>query len=188
MAHFVKKIYECRRFWNDLQSLLIKLPCIILAFINRRIDRSFASKIMLAVTTVNGCRYCKWFHTNMLLGRGVDREEIKRIVSLQINEGINAYELTGITYAGHFARTDRNPDPEMTQQLFDYYGDEKANDILLFIELVFFSNLVGNTFDAFVDRFRGNRAEGSSFLCEFVIFLLSAPVLVPLMLILNKQQ
>lgn len=124
----------------------------------------------------------------MLLGRGVDREELRKILSLQIGEGLNSYELTGISYAEHYARTDRKPDPEITQQLFDYYGEEKANDILLFIELVFFLNLVGNTFDAFVSRFRGNKAEGSSFLCEFMIFLFSAPVMVPLMLILNKQK
>lgn len=188
MSAFGKKIYTCRRFWADLCELIKKIPLLVAAFLGERISRAFASKLMLTVTAVNGCRYCSWFHTNVLLDKGVAGEEIRRILSLQIGERIAEYELTGIAYAEHYARSERNPDPETTKILKTSYGEEKANDILLFLELVYFANMVGNTFDAFLGRFRGQKSPGSSVFCEFMLFLLSSPMLIPMRMMLGRQK
>lgn len=183
-----KKIYGCSRFWQDLRSLLKQMPHIVTTFIGRRIDRTFASMVMLAVTVVNGCRYCIWFHSSMLLRSNISRDELSRILSLQFGEGVNDYALTALSFAVHYAQSDRHPDAEMTQMLFSYYGNARARDILLLLEVVYFANLVGNTFDAFTGRGRGDRCPGSTFLCELMISLLSAPILLPLMIMFQRKK
>ncbi len=47
--------------------------------------------------------------------------------------------------------------------------------------MITFGNLSGNTFDAFLSRFKGIKAEGSNPFFEFVFFLFGAPFLLPLL-------
>lgn len=45
------------------------------------ISPAFRERLMLAVTAVNGCRYCSHFHTRQALKSGVTAEEIGGLLS-----------------------------------------------------------------------------------------------------------
>lgn len=102
------------------------------------------------------------------------------MLNLQFQTDASENEIPALLYAQNYAETDRNPDTEISKKLFDFYGNETAGDILLRIRLFNFANLSGNTFDAFLSRIRGVKVENSSALFEFIFFILSSPILLPL--------
>ena len=69
----------------------------------------------------------------------------------------------------------------MTARLVEKYGEQTAEDIILMIRMIWFGNLSGNTFDAFLSRLKGRKASHSSLLFELVFFIVSAPFLLPLL-------
>lgn len=184
--NFTKKIYTIRLLFKDLGFLLLNLPKIISAMKNKKIGKVFMEKIMTVVTAVNGCRYCEWFHAKQAASCGISEEEIKNMLNLQFNASASDFEILGLLYAQHYAETNRNPDEEMTEKLYDFYGAETANHIILMIRMIFFGNLSGNTFDAFLSRLKGDKAKNSNVVFEFFFFLINVPIMIPL-LILSKK-
>ena len=110
------------------------------------------------------------------------------MLNLQFQADAAEDEVPALLYAQHYAETDRNPDPEMVEKLTAYYGEEKAQQIQLVIRMITFGNLSGNTFDAFLSRLKGVKAQNSSALFEFFFFLFSAPALLPLRPVINRDQ
>ena len=49
-----------------------------------RVSRAFAEKIMMAVTQVNGCRYCAYFHTKMALREGIPPDDLEKLLALEL--------------------------------------------------------------------------------------------------------
>lgn len=187
MDSFKGKIYTFRQYREDLGFIMQNIPGFVRAFRNKAIARSFSEKIMLVVTAVNGCRYCSWFHAKQALSSGMTENKIREILDLQFHANASAQEIPALLYAQNYAETDRKPDPEVTNRLFDYYGERTAEDIILYIRAIFFGNLSGNTFDAFLSRIRGVKAENSALAFEFFFFLLNFPFLFPLSLFLKKK-
>jgi len=187
MEHFKGKIYTFRQYREDLGFMIKNMPRFIRAFRNNTIPRSFVEKIMLVVTAVNGCRYCSWFHAKQALSSGMTEHEIREILDLQFHANASDHEIPALLYAQNYAETDRKPDREVSDRLFDYYDVRTAEDITLYIRAIFFGNLTGNTFDAFLSRIRGIKAENSAVAFEFFFFLLNFPILFPLSLLLKKK-
>ncbi len=187
MDNFKGKIYTFRQYREDLGFIIKNVPRFTRAFRNKAISKSFAEKIMLVVTAVNGCRYCSWFHAKQALSSGMTENEIKEILDLQFHANASEHEIPALLYAQNYAETDRKPDREVTNRLFDYYGDRTAEDIMVYIRAIFFGNLSGNTFDAFLSRIRGVKAENSTLAFELFFFLLNFPFLFPLSLLLKKK-
>ena len=187
MEHFKGKIYMFRQYREDLGFIIKNMPRFIRASRNKKIPRSFVEKIMLVVTAVNGCRYCSWFHAKQALSSGMTGQEIREILDLQFHANASDHEVPALLYAQNYAETDRNPDREVSDRLIGYYGDRTAEDITLYIRAIFFGNLTGNTFDAFLSRLRGVKAENSVPAFELFFFLLNFPVLFPLFLFLKKK-
>jgi len=73
------------------------------------------------------------------------------------------------------------------KKLYDYYGKEKAEDILLYIQFIYCGNLTGNTFDAFLHRFKGEKAKDSNLFFEFIFFLTHFPLFAPMLYFMNKE-
>ncbi len=67
----------------------------------------------------------------------------------------------------------------MKEKLFEFYGVKTASHIILIIRMIFFGNLSGNTFDAFISRLQGNKAPNSNIIFEFIFFIINAPILLP---------
>lgn len=187
MAHYPKTIYTFRQYREDVCFMLKNIGGYRRAFRNREISRPFAEKIMLVVTAVNGCRYCAWFHAKQALSSGMSAEEIREMLDLQFHAAAADREVPALLYAQNYAETGRRPDRAVSDRLFEYYGDKTARDIILYIRAIFFGNLTGNTFDAFLSRMRGMKAEKSSPVFELFFFILNFPVLFPLMFLMKKR-
>jgi AhpD family alkylhydroperoxidase len=176
---FNRNIYTFRLLKNDLKFMFSHLAQIRQTM--RELDHAFVEKIMTVVTAVNGCRYCAWFHAREAVASGLDPEEVRSMMNLQFHADASEEELPALVYAQHYAETRGNPDPEMKAKLVAAYGEKKAEQVQTVIRMITFGNLSGNTFDAFLSRMKGVKAEGSNPLFEFIFFIFGAPLLLPLL-------
>jgi AhpD family alkylhydroperoxidase len=178
-GHFSKRIYTPHTLLRDFRNILDHFHEFRLALRSQRISRAFAEKIMLAVTAVNGCRYCSYGHAKTALASGVSPEEVDLLLSGEIGH-VSPGEALALFFAQHYAESGDHPDPEMVQKLVKTYGQEKARDILAHIRMITFGNLSGNTFDALLSRLRGRPAERSSLgseLATLALLVLGTPLL-----------
>lgn len=188
MEEFRRKIFTPKLFLTDVFFIIINIPNTFSALKNRDIGRKFMEKIMTVVTAVNGCSYCTWFHAKQAVSSGLSDDEVKNMLKLQFQSDASDYELIGLLYAQHYAETNRNPDEEMTKKLGDFYGKRTANHIILFIRLIYFGNLQGNTFDAFIARLQGKRIHNGNLLFELIFFVLNLPIMGPLIPFVKKYR
>jgi AhpD family alkylhydroperoxidase len=112
---------------------------------------AFRERLMLAVTSVHGCRYCSYFHSKLALKGGISQEEIGKLLSGDA-EGCPEEEALAVLYAQHWAESNARPDPEAVQKLQEIYGFEKAEAIHLLLRMIRLGNLLGNTWDYLLYR------------------------------------
>ncbi len=184
--YFNRKIYNTRLLTEDIGYFLSHRKEIIQLRKNDKMTKSFIEKIMLVVTAVNGCPYCSWFHVRQSIAQGVSISEVQKMLKLQFHADANDSEVPALLFAQHYAETDRHPDEEQREELISYYGEQMANHILLVIRMIYFGNLSGNTFDAFLSRFKGKKSRKSNLIFEFFFFLFSAPILIPISPMVKK--
>jgi AhpD family alkylhydroperoxidase len=115
------------------------------------ISHAFRERLMLAVTAVEGCRYCSYFHAKQALKSGVTPEEIKRLLSGDVDD-CPEEEAVAVIYAQHWAESDANPDPEAVRKLQRTYGVDKEEAIHLMLRMIRLGNLLGNSWDYLLYR------------------------------------
>ncbi|MBN1925734.1 MAG: carboxymuconolactone decarboxylase family protein [Prolixibacteraceae bacterium] len=187
MQHkFGKKIFSARIFFNDTGYLISHIPDIRNAMRDKNIGKPFIEKIMTITSAVNGCKYCKWIHAKQALKLGISEEEVKNLLNLQFHINASSYEMPALLYAQHYAETNRKPDHLMNEKLIQNYGDKTALHIITLIRIVYYGNLSGNTWDAFISRFKGKPAENSNIIFEFFFCLITIWIMVPA-IILQKN-
>lgn len=101
---------------------------------------------MLAVTEVNGCRWCSWFHAREALRAGMPQEEVARLLGGELALA-PAEEQPALLYAQHWAEADARPAADARARLVGVYGEHKAIDIELAMRMIRIGNLWGNTLD-----------------------------------------
>ncbi len=176
---FFKRLYTPHSLLQDFRDILAHFHEFRSAVRGKRVSKAFAEKIMLAVTAVNGCRYCSYGHAKTALASGVSQEEVDLLLSGEVGHA-SPEEAPALFFAQHYAESNGYPDPEMMQKLVETYGQDKARDILAHIRMITLGNLSGNTFDALLSRLRGRPAEGSSMgseLATLALLVLGTPVL-----------
>ena len=109
------------------------------------LSKAFTEKIMLAVTQVNGCRYCSWFHTRVALKEGISKTEIHNLLGGEF-EGVDEDELLALLYAQHYADTGGKPEEESRENLYEAYGKERARGIEASIKAITVGNIYGIVF------------------------------------------
>jgi len=180
MTGFSRRFYTFPAFNAALDDALDHLGEFTAALRSGRISRAFGERIMLAVTHVNGCRYCDYGHTLAALASGVTSDELRALRAGDF-AALPQQEVTALLFAQHVAQMGGRPDPAAWDRLVATYGPAVACDVLAYIRLILIGNLLGNTFDAFWSRIAGRPAPGSTLLSE-VSVLLGALFLVPLKL------
>ncbi len=151
MQGFDKRFYTPRSFFRDLRELVARRSEIRETAHSGRVSRAFAEKIMMAVTAVNGCRYCAHFHSRLALGEGVPPDEIAKILSLELGD-FPAEEAVALAFAQHWAETEGHPDPEAERRFRETYGPQVCADILNWMRMINMGNLLGNSWDALLWR------------------------------------
>jgi AhpD family alkylhydroperoxidase len=167
---FNKRIYTYSAFKADVELIFDHLDDLRQAARSGSVGKAFAEKIMLVVTGVNGCRYCSYAHSRAALSAGVPEIELQRLLALDLGT-FPEDEVIALTFAQHFAESRCCPDPAAWERLTTYYGNETANDILAYLRMITFGNLLGNTFDALLSRIVGKPAQESSLLSELGVLL-----------------
>jgi len=151
---FMKRLYGPCAFYRLLTDMLINIRDMREAGKARRVSREFSERIMMAVTDVNGCRYCSYFHAQVALKAGMDKGEIEHTLAGNFNEAPRE-ELTALYFAQHYAEFGGKPQSEAVQHMRDTYGDEMTRDILAYIRAIMIGNAWGNMFDALRLRIKG---------------------------------
>lgn len=167
---FNKRIYNISSFKTAVADALAHLDDLRAARRGGRVGPAFAERIMLAVTQVNGCRYCHYGHVRVALRSGVSQEEIRLLANGRLEE-LPAEEVTALLFAQHYAETEGEPEPEAWQRLVDRYGPDGARDIMAYIRMITIGNLLGNTLDAFLSRLTLRPAAHSSLGQELGVLL-----------------
>ncbi|HEO69847.1 MAG TPA: carboxymuconolactone decarboxylase family protein [Candidatus Hydrogenedentes bacterium] len=112
----------------------------------RGIAPAFRERLMLAVTQVNGCRYCSFAHSRRALKEGLSQREIEALLQGSLDDVPEA-ERTAVLYAQHWAETEGHPDPQAHERLIGEYGAEMAAYITAALRTIRMGNLTGNTLD-----------------------------------------
>lgn len=184
---FRRKVYTLPTLSRDIYQLARRWRLGWAIYRQKPIAPAFAEKIMLAVTGVNDCIYCSWFHTRQALQQGLNPDEVAALLNLDIKNASTEYEYRALLYAQHYAETGKQPEPSCRQVFEDFYGPDVTPVLYLYMDWIYLGNLGGNTFSAFLSRLQGQPAPNSSFGFELAYFIMAAPYWLPLHFYLYLQ-
>ncbi len=146
----------------------------------RVIGKPTIERLMLAVTQVNGCRYCSYLHTRLALRAGVEAQETRALMAGEL-EAAPQTDHTALIFAQHMADTEGQPDSEAFDRVLAEYGPEATREITANIRAILIGNLYGIAFDSLLLRLRLRPISGSTLWRELAILVGSAiwgPVVV----------
>jgi len=111
-----KRIYSIKTFKTAINDVFDHMDDLRAAAKGEVIDKQFSERIMLAVTRVNGCRYCSYGHSRAALAAGLSQQEIDELLTGEFSSAPQE-QLTALAFAEHFAESGGKPDPEALQKL-----------------------------------------------------------------------
>ena len=144
-------------FLEDVRFLIANRSLMKKATRSGAITFGFRERLMMVVTEVNGCRYCSSYHSAQSIEAGVSSDELRVLLEGQIPEDSPAEEIPALAYARHWAETNGQPHSGATQSLVEKYGDERAGMIHAVLRTIRAGNLMGNTWDYFLNRISRGR-------------------------------
>ena len=145
MKKFNRRLYKSfGDFLTDMRTVMSQRENI--RGMMRGLDPAFRERLFLAVTQVNGCRYCSYYHAKQALLSGITDEEIR-----SLGDGLldccPQDELTALYYAQHWAETDARPDEEARVRRLETSGAETTFHLDLALRMIRIGNLTGNLLD-----------------------------------------
>ena len=174
---FMKRLYPTRVVYRFLRDMLSSIGDMRTGKKEGLVSAEFSERIMLAVTEVNGCRYCSYFHTQVALKAGLNADEIEDTLSGDFGNA-PAEELPALLFAQHYADRAGQPDPETLAKLMDTYGQARGRAIIANIRGIMIGNASGNAFDALRFRLKG-QPSGQTSLGDELMTVFGLPLMVP---------
>ena len=172
------RIFTPKDFYRNLYRSIRPMPVMLRSQRKGLVSKAFNEKIMLAVTQVNGCRYCSWFHTRVAMKEGISKKEVHTLLGGEF-DGADEDEMVALLYAQHYADTDGKPEEESWEKLYETYGKERARAIESSIKVITVGNIYGIAFDGLMRRLKGKNMKDSKLFYELgIVFgsLLMFPV------------
>ena len=149
---FQKRTYQgLGEVWADIR-FIIKRRSFIQSAMGELISPAFRERLMLVVTQVNECRYCRTFHASEALKVGITDAELAVLLEGQIPIDAPEDEIPALIYARYWAEREAQPDAVNVQELMDVYGEEMAAAIHIVLRMIRMANLLGNTADFILYR------------------------------------
>ena len=149
MAEFHRRTYSVARFRKEVAGLARDFE--LVASTLGGMPPAFRERIMLAVTGVNDCRYCRFMHTRIGLVSGLTRIEAARILAGDFVD-VPEDDRPALEFARGWATRNAGEDPAERMRLVERYGQPKADRIEMCCRLIRLGNLSGNTFDSLLFR------------------------------------
>lgn len=147
MKKFNKRVYSSfNEFFGDIKFLIKNHGQIKDLNSNKLISKEMQERLILAVTAVNSCRYCTYYHSKLALKSGVTNKELNTLLNGSVDNSPPEEKLA-LLYAKHWADQAGIPDQKFKEKIIEAYGPKKAEVINLAIRTINFGNLMGNTFD-----------------------------------------
>jgi len=175
---FTKRTFTMPLLLRSLGAALLYMPIRWIALVKPAISRGLREEVFLGVTSVNDCRWCTWLHSGFALMHGVKLDELNSLLGSGARGRVDEREATAILFAQHFAETLRQPTPEARLALAKQFTPYQRLEIMAWIHFIFFTNLCGNSADAWLARFRGLKIEDGHPFPEAIAGLIAAPVLI----------
>lgn len=161
MKKFNRRIYKNPlAIWRDFRHVFSRRPLIRKTMSGELVSEAFRERLMVTVTEVNGCRYCRYFHASEALKAGVSQAELEEFMKGAIPADTPPEEYQALAYAQHWAENDAQPDPAFAEKLRATYGEETAEAIHLILRMIRVGNLLGNTWDYILFRLSFGRLGG----------------------------
>jgi AhpD family alkylhydroperoxidase len=153
VREFKRRYYDrWSTFWNDLRYLFSHRDQIRTAMSSPIVNPAFRERLMLAVTEVNLCRYCRTFHVGQAKEAGIPIAEITEYLKGNVPEDVPEEQKLAVCYAQHWAETDAHPDQDYIDQVREAYGEDGSQAIHMVLRMIRMGNLLGNTWDHFLFR------------------------------------
>ena len=161
MNGFQRRYYrKWMSFWKDIKYLFSRQDEIREAMRSELVTSAFRERLMLAVTEVNQCRYCRTFHVGQAKEAGISSEEITEFLKGTIPDSIPVEEKLAVCYARHWAETDADPDADIKTHMMETYGETGFQAISMVLQMIRMGNLLGNSADYFLYRISFGRLGG----------------------------
>ena len=176
-----KRIYGLATNARLLNDMLSNIQDLRRASRRDKVSKEFQERIMMSVTSVNGCEMCSYYHTGESLKLGMSKEEIDSVLGGEYL-GVPEYELPAILYAQHYAETTGRPEKQVKEEFEKRYDSKTAQDIIAFIRAIMVGNAQGNIAGALKNRLKGKPEQNSSLLKEISV-LLGDIILMPALLV-----
>lgn len=113
------------------------------------IDAALREQIMLAVSRVNACRWCVYFHETQAARQGVGEA---RPADVGAVAGARLYTAVAYAVARAEAGRGREPDPVVDRAFRERFDARERSDVEAVISLITFANLTANSLRSLSER------------------------------------
>ena len=187
MTGFHKRVHSLGTFWAGLTDMVRDAPERHAIVRQQRLDRTFIEQLSLVVSRVNGCRLCTYVHAANALRSGLSDGELQELLVFELGQ-VPPERAVALTFAQHFAESGGDPDPVVERRLQHAYGAQQSRDMVTYLRYAQFGSLNGATNDAFLHRLRGEPVPHSRLLTELVVFVLTGPVMLPKLALIERAR
>ena len=165
-----KKLFSVLELYQIMTLAFRSIPLLKKAKSAGKMDKAFLERIMLAVTEVNGCAMCSYYHTKVALESGFSAEEVRNMLGGSLSD-VPVEELDGVLFAQHYADMRGKPSLESWQRIIDTYTETGAYGVLAVTRMIMMGNAVGIPSGSFLLRFRGKADPRSNLFYELMMML-----------------
>ena len=173
-----KRLFSVWELYHIMTLAFRSIPLLKRAKAAGKMNKAFLERIMLAVTEVNGCAMCSYYHTRVALEEGFSAEEIRAMLGGSFAD-VPPEQLSGVLFAQHYADQRGNPSRESWDKIVAEYGETGAYGILAVTRMIMMGNAVGIPSGSFLLRFRGKADPRSNIFYELMM-MLAMVVFIPL--------
>ena len=154
MQNTGKKLFSLFEVFQIMTLAFRSIPLLRRAKRAGVMNHAFLERIMLAVTEVNGCAMCSYYHTRVALEAGFSAGEIRNMLGGSLSD-VPAEQLDGVLFAQHYADMRGKPTSGSWRRLLERYGETGAYGVLAVTRMIMMGNAVGIPSGSFLLRFRG---------------------------------
>lgn len=173
-----KRLFSVWELYRIMTLAFRSIPLLRKAKAAGKMDKAFLERIMLAVTEVNGCAMCSYYHTKVALEEGFRAEEIRAMLGGNFAD-VPEEQLGGVLFAQHYADQRGKPSRESWDRIVQEFGETGAYGILAVTRMIMMGNAIGIPSGSFLLRFRGKADPRSNVFYELMM-MLAMVVFIPL--------
>jgi AhpD family alkylhydroperoxidase len=137
-----KTLFSLAEIYRIYVLALRTVPAMVRGERTGLLSKALRERLMIAVTEVNGCAMCSWYHARVALETGLDSDEVRRMLAGEF-QGVPEEEATAILFARHTADMRGNPSPAAWTRLQNTYGKAAALSMLGAIRGIMLGNALG---------------------------------------------